>query len=100
MALASDDNSFTGKLRLPLPPTFSGRPHDWEEWSGTFKAYLAMFDAQAAAFLDAHELDPTEVTHDTLSVTVVDPQGVTSVERAATAARVTFSRKLHNCWQT
>ena len=54
-----------------------------------------MFDAQAAAFLDAHEFDPTEVADDTLSVTVVDPQGVTSVDRAATAARVTFSRKLH-----
>ena len=95
MALAGDDDSFTGKLRLPLPLTFSGKPHDWEEWSWTFKAYLAMFDAQAAAFLDAHELDPTEVTDDALSVTVVDPQGVTSVDRAATAARVTFSRKLH-----
>ena len=95
MALASDDDSFTGKLRLPLPPTFSGKPHDWEEWSWTFKAYLAMFDAQAAAFLDAHELDPAEVTDETLSVTVVDPPGVTSVDRAATAARVTFSRKLH-----
>ena len=95
MALASDDDSFTGKLRLPLPPTFSGKPHDWEEWSWTFKAYLAMFDAQAAAFLDAHELDPVEVTDETLNVTVVDAQGVTSIDRAATAARVTFSRKLH-----
>ena len=95
MALAGDDDSFTGKLRLPLPLTFSGKPHDWEEWSWTFKAYLAMFDAQAAAFLDAHELDPTEVTDDTLTVTVVDPQGVTSVDRAAAAARVTFSRTLH-----
>ena len=95
MALASDDDSFTGKLRLPLPPTFSGKPHDWEEWSWTFKAYLSMFDAQAAAFLDAHELDPLEVTDGDLSVSVVDEQGVTSVDRAATAARVTFSRKLH-----
>ena len=82
---------FAGKLRLPLPPTFSARPHAWEEWSRTFKAYLAMFNAQAAAFLDAHELDPTEVTDDTLSVTVVDPQGVTSVDRVGTAARVTFA---------
>ena len=47
MALAGDDDSFTGKLRLPLPPTFSGKPHDREEWSWTFKAYLSMFDAQA-----------------------------------------------------
>ena len=28
-------------------------------------------------------------------MSVVDEQGVTSVDRAATAARVTFSRKLH-----
>ena len=54
-----------------------------------------MFDAQAAAFLDAHELDPLEVTDEDLNVSVGDEQGVTSVDRAATAARVTFSRKLH-----
>ena len=42
-----------------------------------------------------HEFDSTEVTDDSLSVTVVDPQGATSADRAATAARVTFSRKLH-----
>ena len=54
-----------------------------------------MFDAQAAAFLDAHEADPLEVTDEDLNVSVVDDQGVTSVDRAATAARVTFSRKLH-----
>ena len=97
MALSGDDDSFTGKLWLPLPPTFSGKPHDWEEWSWTFKAYLSMFDAQAqaAAFLDAHELDPLEVTDGDLNVSVVDDQGVTSIDRAATAARVTFSRKLH-----
>ena len=95
MALAGDEDSFTGKLRLPLPPTCSGKPHDWEEWSWTFKAYLSMFDAQAAAFRDAHELDPLEVTDEDLNVSVVDDQGATSVDRAATAARVTFSRKLH-----
>ena len=95
MALSSEDDSFTGKLRLPLPPTFSRKPHDWEEWSWTFKAYLSMCDAQAAAFLDAHELDPLEVTDGDLNVSVVDDQGVTSTDRAATAARVTFSRKLH-----
>ena len=58
-----------------------------------------MFDAQAqaAAFLDARELDPLEVTDGDLNVSVVDDQGVTSIDRAATAARVTvtFSRKLH-----
>ena len=85
MALAGDDDSFTGKLRLPLPPT---SPHDWEEWSWTVKAYLSMFNAQAAAFLDAHELDPLEVTDGDLNVSVVDDQSVTSIDRPATAARV------------
>ena len=80
---------------LPLSQVNQGKLHDWEEWSWTFKAYFSMFDAQAAAFLDAHEVDPLEVTDEDLNVTVVDDQGVTSVDRAATAARVTFSRKLH-----
>ena len=34
------DDEFTGKLRLPLPPKFSGKPHEWEEWSWTFKALV------------------------------------------------------------
>ena len=96
MALAGDDDSFTSKLRFPLPPTFSGKLRDWKEWSWTFKARLSMIDAQAAAFLAAHELDPLEVTDGDLNVSVVDDQGVTSIDRAATtAARATFSRKLH-----
>ena len=69
MSLEGDDE-FTGKLRLPLPPKFSGKPHEWEEWSWTFKAYLSMFDAQAAAFMDQHELDPDEVTDEDLAVNV------------------------------
>ena len=91
MALSGEDDSFTGKLQLPLLPTFSGKPHDWEEWSWTFKEYLSTFDAQAAAFLDAHELDPLEVTDGDLNVSVVGDQGLTSIDRAATVARVTFS---------
>ena len=41
------------------------------------KSYLSMFDAQAAAFLDAHEFDPLEVTDEDLNLSVVDDQGVT-----------------------
>ena len=59
------------------------------------KAYLSMFDPQAAAVLDQHELDPTEVTDEDLQVSVVDDNGVTSLDRAATTLRVPFSRKLH-----
>ena len=94
MSLEGDDE-FTGKLRLPLPPKFSGKPHEWEEWSWTFKAYLSMFDAQAAAFMDQHELDPDEVTDEDLAVNVQDELGGLAVDREATARRVTFSRKLH-----
>ena len=90
MALAGDDDSFTEKLGLPLPPSFSCKLQYWEEWSWIFKAYLAVFDAQAAAFLDAHELEPLEVTDEDLNVSVFDDQRVTSVDRAATAVRVTF----------
>ena len=31
MALETEDFDFTGKIRLPLPKTFSGIPADWEE---------------------------------------------------------------------
>ena len=95
MALASDDDSFAGKLRLPLPPTFSGKSYEWEEWSWIFKAYLSIFDAQVAAFLEAHEADPLEISDEDLNVSVIDDQGVISVDRAAARSCVTFSRKLH-----
>ena len=94
MSLEGDDE-FTGKLRPPLPPRFSGKPHEWEQWSWTFKAYLSMFDAQAAAFLDQHEFDPGEVTDEDLAVNIQDELGCLVVDREATARRVTFSRKLH-----
>ena len=48
-----------------------------------------MFDAQAAAFLDAYELAPLEVTDTDLNVWVVRTQGVTSIDRAAPASCVT-----------
>ena len=91
MSLEGDDE-FTRILRPPLPPKFSGKPHEWEEWSWTFKAYLSMFDAQAAAFM---ELDPDEVTDEDLAVNVQDELGGLAVDCEATARRVTFSRKLH-----
>ena len=34
-----------------------------------------MFDAQAAAFMDQHELDPDEVTDEDLAVNVQDELG-------------------------
>ena len=71
MAFSGDADSFTGNLRLPFPPSFSGKPQDLHEWPWTFKTYLTMFDAQAAAFLDARKLDPLEVTNKDLNVSIV-----------------------------
>ena len=70
-------------------------PMSGEEWSWTFKAYLSMFDTQAAAFMNQHELDPDEVTDEDLAVTAQDEIGTLVVDREATARRVTLSRKLH-----
>ena len=55
-----------------------------------------MFDAQAAAFVDQHELDPYEVTDEDLAVNIQDELGGLVVDREATARRVTFGRKLHD----
>ena len=60
-----------------------------------FQGLPAEFDAQAAAFMDQHELDPDEVTDEDLAVTIQDEIGTLVVDRQATARRVTFSRKLH-----
>ena len=96
MALSSDDGSFTEQLRLPLPPRFSGQSPRLArvvlDYPGLSNAYLAMSDAQASAFLDTRELDPMEVANEDLNGSVVDAQGVTSVDSAATAGPVTFSR--------
>ena len=86
---------FPGKRRPPLPPKSSGEPYKWEEWSWTFNAYLSTFDAQAAAFMDQHELDPDEVTDGDLAMTAQDEIGTLVVDREAAASCVTFSRNLH-----
>ena len=54
MALGGEGD-FTGKLRLPLPETFSGNPADWEEWSWNFKAYISMFEVGAVTLMDRAE---------------------------------------------
>ena len=55
MASIGEEGDFSGKLRLPLPETFSGNPADWEEWSWTFKSYICMFEPQALDALDRAE---------------------------------------------
>ena len=90
MALGGEGD-FTGKLRLPLPDTFSGNPADWEEWSWNFKAYIPMFETGAVTLLDAAEARNDEFLDDNLAVTL----DTGDVDAEATAARVLFSRKLH-----
>ena len=91
MASLGADGDFTGKLRLPLPDTFSGQPADWEEWAWNFKAYISMFETGAVALLDRAEMMTDELTDEALQV-VLDTG---DVDQDATAARVLFSRKLH-----
>ena len=45
--------------------------------------------AQAAAFMDQHELDPDEVTDEDLAVNIQDELGGLVVDREATPRRVT-----------
>ena len=90
MALGGEGD-FTGKLRLPLPDTFSGNPADWEEWSWHFKAYISMFETGAVTLLDAAETRNDEFLDEHLAVTL----DTGDVDAEATAARVLFSRKLH-----
>ena len=47
-----------------------------------------MFDAQAAAFMDQHVLDPDEVTDEDLAVNTEDELGDLVVDREAVARRV------------
>ena len=90
MALGGEGD-FTGKLRLPLPDTFSGNPADWEECSWNFKAYVSMFETGAVTLLDAAETRNDEFLDEHLSVTL----DTNDVDADATAARVLVSRELH-----
>ena len=73
-----------GKLRLPLPKTFSGEPSDWEDWSWNFKSYLAIF--QQDDFLARSETSNTEI---------VDAHFTSALPAEEAAAMRMFSRKLH-----
>ena len=93
MALGGEDN-FTGKLRLPLPETFSGNPADWEEWSWNFKAYISMFEVGAVTLMDQAEVrTPAQGDFTDVDLTVILETG--DPDQEATANRVLFSRKLH-----
>ena len=91
MALETEDFDFTGKIRLPLPKTFSGIPTDWEEWSWNFKAYISMFDTTVKTFMENAEGRTVPIVDDDLQVTF----DTGDVNDDATQKAVTFSRKLH-----
>ena len=85
------EGDFAGKLRLPLPETFSGNPADWEEWAWNFKAYISMFETIAVTLMDRAELRAEEFLDEHLQVTL----DTGDVDAEQTANRVLFSRKLH-----
>ena len=91
MALETEDFDFMGKIRLPLPKTFSGIPADWEEWSWNFKAYISMFDTTVKTFMENAEGRTVPIVDDDLQVTF----DTGDVNDDATQKAVTFSRKLH-----
>ena len=81
------EGEFAGKLRLPLPPVFSGNPADWEEWHWNFTIYVSLFDASISELLERAATSDAEILD-----THFDMPGF-SQERRAELLR--FSRKLH-----
>ena len=68
LASFGDDDHFAGRIRLPLPETFSDTPADWEEWSWNFKAYISMFEPSAVRTPDAVETPNEEYVDAALNV--------------------------------
>ena len=85
--MAELEGEFAGKLRLPLPPVFSGNPEDWEEWHWNFTIYVSLFDASISELLERAATSDAEILD-----THFDMPGF-SQERRAELLR--FSRKLH-----
>ena len=77
---------FTGDLKRPLPPKFSGRYEDFEDWSWTFQSYSSMMEPSQSQYMETVQDMPLKVTDDDLMV---------ENNEALTKARQTFSRKLH-----
>ena len=86
MALGQDED-FAGKLRLPMPGKFTGKPEDWEDWSWDFRTYLSMFLPDSTTIMDRIEANadtPIEDAH--LNV---------AGNQDATDRRIQNSRRLH-----
>ena len=80
------NSALGGTMKLPLPPKFSGRYEDWEDWSWTFKTYMNMMEPTLAPYMEQIQDMPLELTDDDL---------VEKGNDALTKARISFSRKLH-----
>ena len=74
-----------GKLRLPLPKTFSGDPSDWEEWEWNFKSCLAIFQPDATDFL---------VRAETSDVEIIDAHFATALQQEEAVEMRTFETAL------
>ena len=61
---------FTGDLKLPLPPNFSGRYEDFEDWSWTFQTYMGMMEPSLSAYMESVRDMPLEVTDEDLKVEI------------------------------
>ena len=75
-----------GKLRMPLPKTFSGDPSDWEEWEWNFKSYLAICQPDATDFL---------VRAETSDVEIIDAHFATALQQEEAVEMRMFPGKLH-----
>ena len=84
--MAEIDGDF-GRLKLPLPPHFSGEPHDWEEWEWNFRTYIAMFQPTVLDFLDRASTSDAEVVDAHFAIQGASDDDVQKL--------ITFSRKLH-----
>ena len=84
--MAELDSDFGGKVRLPLPPVFSGEPSQWEDWEWNFKIYRSLFQSEAVDFLDRAAAS---------DVPVIDTHFNETVDADVRAALLKFCRKLH-----
>lgn len=81
------DDDFAGKLRLPMPGKFSGKPEDWEDWSWDFRTYLSMFLPDSTTVMDRIGANSDVVIEDGHLEVAGDPQ--------ATNSRISNARRLH-----
>ena len=85
--MAELEGEFAGKLRLPIPPVFSGNSEDWEEWHWNFTIYVSLFDPSIGELLERAAASEVEILD-----THLDNDRFPQERRIEL---LTFSRKLH-----